>query len=106
VTRRRPEVQRCGKRHEPYLSCSVCWPIPPEQPERLQGPEVGTECIYHSSYPRFDSRHVIVIERSYVWAPNDPAYHGGGRRYDWKVVRFLDDNSRLCVDDKDLESVL
>jgi hypothetical protein len=29
---------------------------------------------------------VRIVERSYVWGPGDPAYHGGARRYDWKVI--------------------
>ena len=76
-------------------------PIPPERPEKLQGPEVGALCIYHSKYPRHDGEMCEVTARSYVWAPGDPSYGGGSRRYDWKVVRFASGGT-LCVDDKDL----
>ena len=96
MTRKRPDVQLCGKRHYHYLHCLTCNPPPAERPERLQGPEIGAECIY-------DERHAVITERSYVWAPGDPVYHGGSRRYDWKVIRFLDTGKTLCVDDKDLE---
>jgi hypothetical protein len=76
-------------------------PIPPENPARLQGPEVGAECVYTR---KGTSGRVTVTERSYVWAPGDPSYHGGARRYDWKVVRFGTGKS-LVVDDKDLTPV-
>lgn len=75
--------------------------IPPENPDRLQGPEVGTLCAYvNPRYPQFDGT-VEVIERSYVWAPGDPSYRGGSRRYDWKVIRYANGKT-MCVDDKDL----
>ncbi len=101
MTRKRPDVQRCGERHEHYLHCLTCNPPPPERPERLQGPEVGALCVYHSKYPQWDGQEVEVIERSYVWAPGDPAYRGGSRRYDWKIVRFASGKT-MCVDDADL----
>jgi hypothetical protein len=101
MTRKRPDVQPCGERHEPYLHCLICNPPPAERAEKLQGPEVGTRVIYHSKYPRHDGEAATVTERSYVWAPGDPSYHGGARRYDWKVIRF-DGGGSLCVDDKDL----
>lgn len=76
--------------------------IPPERPDKLQGPEVGALCLYSSRY-QTEPVVVRVLERSYVWAPGDPAYHGGSRRYDWKVIaRGPDGTRRLCVDDKDL----
>ena len=107
MTRKRPDVQPCGERHASYLHCATCWPIPPERPDKLQGPEIGAEVTYTSkSFP--DGVPAVVMQRSYVWAPNDPAYRGGSRRYDWKVIRILGDlppffGSRgLCVDDKDL----
>ena len=101
MTRKRPDVQLCGERHERYIHCMICNPPPPELPGRLQGPEVGARVVYHSKYPRHDGETATVTERSYVWAPGDPAYHGGARRYDWKVIRF-DSGTSLCVDDKDL----
>ncbi len=109
MTRKRPEVQPCGERHERYLHCQTCNPIPPERPERLQGPAVGERCLYRSkSFP--DGVPVTVTAASYVWAPNDPAYQGGVRRYDWKVIRIDPDailppfygGRGLCVNDKDL----
>lgn len=77
-------------------------PIPPERPERLQGPEVGTLCLYQG---RSDPSPMIVrvTERSYVWAPGDRSYGGGSRRYDWKIIARGPNGTRtLCVDDKDL----
>lgn len=47
---------------------------------------------------------MTVIERSYVWAPGDPSYHGGSRRYDDSVVRFPD-GVTLVVKDSDLTPV-
>lgn len=102
MTRKRPDVQPCGERHERYLHCLTCNPVPPERPERLTGPEIGARVLFHSTY-RGD-RVGTVRERSYVWAPGDPAYHGGSRRYDVKVVDF-DDGGSLAVDDRDLEAV-
>ena len=100
MTRKRPDVQLCGVRHEHYLHCLICNPPPAERPDKLQGPEVGALCVYQSRH-RPGPEMVSVTERSYVWAPGDPSYHGGSRRYDWKVVRF-DNGKTLCVDDKDL----
>jgi len=110
MTRKRPDVQPCGARHEHYLHCLTCNPIPPERPERLQGPAVGSLCRYtHGGV----SEIVRVAERSYVWGPGNPAYHGGSRRYDWKVIErqtvtdgaFVGNGRSLCVDDKDLEPI-
>ncbi len=102
MTRKRPDVQPCGERHERYLHCLICNPPPPERPDKLQGPEVGALCIYNAPrYPQWDGQTVEVTERSYVWGPGDPSYHGGSRRYDWKIVRFPTGKT-LCVDDKDL----
>lgn len=105
MTRKRPDVRPCGERHEPYLHCLACNPPPDERPERLQGPEIGPEYLYQGRHDPEPVR-VTVTARSYVWAPGDPSYHGGARRYDWKVVRFVDTPGRsLCVDDKDLVPV-
>lgn len=100
----RAEDVRKHPRTPRYRECRHM-PIPPERPERLQGPEIGTECIYNSASERFNGRRVVVIERSYVWGPGDASYGGGARHYDWKVIRFLDDGRTLCVDDKDLTPV-
>jgi len=94
MTRKRPDVQPCGTRHAHYLHCLACNPIPPERPERLQGPEIGARVMFRND-------PATVTERSYVWGPGDPAYRGGARRYDWKVIR-LDRGGSLCVGDEDL----
>jgi hypothetical protein len=105
MTRKRPEVQPCGERHERYLHCLTCNPIPPERPGLLQGPEVGALCLYQDRY-QTEPMVVRVLERSYVWAPGDPSYHGGARRYDWKVIARGPNGTRtLCVDDKDLTQI-
>ena len=86
----------------PRLAECKHMPIPEERPERLQGPEIGTLCLYQG---RNDPAPMIVrvLARSYVWAPGDPAYHGGSRRYDWKVIARGPNGTRsLCVDDKEL----
>jgi hypothetical protein len=74
---------------------------PAEDPTRLQGPEIGTLCVLRSNYDMFAERVVRVVARSYVWAPGDPNYGGGVRRYDWKVVEFAP-GRHVVVDDKDL----
>jgi hypothetical protein len=79
--------------------------IPPEDPERLQGPEVG-QLVWYEGYGKYIPAQVCrVVERSYVWGPGDHNFRNadgtfGMRRYDWKVVDF--GKSRLVVDDKDL----
>jgi hypothetical protein len=86
----------------PRLAECPHYPIPPENPDRLQGPEVGTLCLYSSRY-QTEPMVVRLLERSYVWGPGDPSYHGGARRYDWKVIARGPNGTRsLCVDDKDL----
>lgn len=111
MTRKRPEVQPCGERHERYLHCLICNPPPPERPDKLQGPEIGALCRYLS---RSGIGEIVrVTARSYVWAPGDPSYHGGARRYDWKVIErqnlvngsFIGNGRTLCVDDTDLTEV-
>lgn len=83
----------------PRLALCPHYPIPPENPDRLQGPEVGTLCLYQG---RNDPSPIVVrvVERSYVWAPGERT---GSRRYDLKVIaRGPDGARRLLVDDKDL----
>src|SRR4029079_11839642 len=103
MTRKHPDVQPCGERHEHYLHCFIFNPPPVEQPGRLQGPEVGALCLYQG---RYDPEPIVVrvVERSYVWAPGDPSYRGGSRRYDWKVID-RGQKGRLVVDDKDLTPI-
>ena len=109
MTRKRPDIQACGERHEPYLHCLTCNPIPPENPDKLRGPEVGARVVfrlYAGGKSLSDPEGLAVVTaRSYVWAPGDPSYHGGARHYDWKVIRFIASGKTLCVDDKDLEEV-
>lgn len=78
--------------------------IPGVNPEKLQGPEVGTEVIYRSGYTGPEGKRAVVTERSYVWAPGDPAYGGGIRRYDLKVIH-IHGGGDVLVDDKALEVV-
>lgn len=99
--RKLPDVQPCGERHERYLHCETCYPIPPERPEKLQGPEVGALVLYQDDRYQPEPIVVRVVERSYVWAPHDPAYHGGARRYDLKVID-RGPKGRLLVDDAKL----
>jgi hypothetical protein len=83
----------------PRLAECRHYPIPPERPEKLQGPEVGTLCLYQG---RNDPSPIVVrvIERSYVWAPGERT---GSRRYDLKVIARGPNGTRhLLVDDKDL----
>jgi len=88
---------------EHVCNWNAAWPIghplPPELPERLQGPEVGALCIYRDS--RDGPIVVTVLERSYVWSPGECRHKGGYRRYDWKVIERRP-GSRVVVDDKDL----
>lgn len=83
----------------PRLAVCHHYPIPPERPERLQGPEVGALCLYQG---RNDPSPVVVrvLERSYVWAPGERT---GTRRYDLKVIARGPNGTRhLLVDDKNL----
>lgn len=104
MTRKRPDTQRCGERHERYLHCLICNPPPAERPERLQGPEIDTLVRVTSRYDWLNGRVARILERSYVWAPGDPSYHGGARRYDWKVIQY-GEGKTLVVDDKDLTPI-
>ena len=76
----------------------------PENPDRLQGPEIGALCLIQSPYEWLSNRVVRVLERSYVWAPEvrgDDGYYGH-RRYDWTVIEF-GPGKTLVVDDVDLQ---
>lgn len=81
----------------PRLAECAHYPIPPENPERLQGPEIGTLCLYESRY-QHPPMIVCVLERSYVWAPGERSQ---SRRYDLKVID-RGPRGHLLVDDKDL----
>lgn len=96
----RAEAIRKHPRTPRLAECSH-YPIPPEQPERLRGPEIGARVMYRSlRYPQYDGP-ATVTERSYVWAPGE---RSGSRRYDLKVIRF-DRGGTLLVDDKDLTAL-
>ena len=75
-----------------------------EDPTRLQGPDLGfvlyEDKYAHATYP------VRVIERSYVWAP-EQHYTGqdghGNRHYDWSVIERGPGKYRsIVVNDTDL----
>jgi len=74
-------------------------PLPPERPEKLQGPEVGQLCILTSKY--HPGLVVRVTARSYVWSPGECRSHGGYRCYDWSVIDD-DHGYRVVVGDTDL----
>ena len=78
-------------------------PITPENPDRLQGPEAGTLHRVASTYGWLDGQVARVIERSYVWGPDQR--HGetrGHRRYDWSVIEYGPKAKTLVIDDADL----
>lgn len=82
----------------PRLAECPHYPIPRENPDRLQGPEVGTLCVYryHDDPPMI----VRVLERSYVWAPGERSQ---SRRYDLKVIARGPNGTRhVLVDDATL----
>lgn len=76
-------------------------------PARLTGPEVGTLCRITSKYDWLSNRVVLVLERSYVWGPDQP--NGGHRRYDSSVIQYGTGKSgkpfTVVVDDKDLTPI-
>lgn len=61
-------------------------PLPPEDPDRLEGPEVGTFWLYTSPYREDGTVVVRILARSYVWSPGECRQKGGYRHYDWSVV--------------------
>lgn len=81
----------------------------PEDPDKLQGPEVGSLCIYQDTdFPRWHGLVCKVLRRSYVWSPevHVAMNRHGYRRYDWTVIQFdkLDgerpwDRRSMVVDD-------
>jgi hypothetical protein len=78
-------------------------PLPPEDPEKLQGPEVGTYMLYHPKYGDAAPVVVRVIQRSYVWSPGECRSYGGHRHYDWSVIEEGPDGYRsIVVNDEDL----
>jgi hypothetical protein len=64
-------------------------PLPPVDPDRLTGPEVGQVVRYHDpQFVRWDGTLMRVKERSYVWSPGECRSNGGYRHYDWTVVEW------------------
>lgn len=84
--------------------------LQPENPDKLEGPELGALVLYRNPrYPRWDGQVMRVHARSYVWAgeqhmPN--GYHGH-RHYDWTVVQGIDGVSdrRMVVNDDELTAI-
>lgn len=94
-------------------------PLPPEEPTKLQGPELGF-VIYQPTPLRNHIRNaatgetviqtierpaivVRVIERSYVWSPGECCEQGGYRHYDWSVIEEGPNKYRaVVVNDTDL----
>ena len=92
-------------------------PLPPEDPDKLQGPEVGEFVMYQpdpltkwTNGPEgrvkvVEERPAVVvrvIKRSYVWSPGECSSRGGYRHYDWSVIEEGPDEFRAVVvnDDK------
>jgi hypothetical protein len=76
-------------------------PMMPENPAKVQGPELGFAVYTYKDRP---PEVVRVIERSYVWSPEQHHEMGHGyRRYDWKVIERGPNRFRsVVVDDADL----
>jgi hypothetical protein len=93
-------------------------PLPPEDPARVQGPEVGSHPIYKhvnrwgEGFPvvwheETTYQPATVLERSYVWSPGECRHNGGYRRYDWTVISTVGEGRAytVVVDDADLIEV-
>ncbi len=78
------------------------WAPVPEDPNKLQGPELGAKVIYNDpSFPRWDGMEYEVKARSYVWSPEKHGPNGHGiRHYDWTVIR--NEGGGMVVDDNKL----
>ena len=80
----------------------------PEDPAKLQGPPFGPARYFNAQYPRWDGVEMRVIERSYVWSPEQhrPDGYHGFRHYEWSVVEWDRDNDgrpgRMVVNDTEL----
>lgn len=77
----------------------------PEDPAKVQGPEVGALVLYHDKY-KGTTETVRVKARSYVWSPEiqRPDGYYGYRRYDWTVIERK--RGSLVVNDTDLTSLM
>lgn len=79
-------------------------PLPPEDPAKLRGPELGFAIYHHKSGAIISV--VRVIERSYVWSPGECRSNGGHRHYDWSVIEEGPDKYRaVVVNDTDLSPI-
>lgn len=91
-------------------------PLPPVDPAKLQGPEVGEMVTYHRVLHCGEGDPVVwhkevtdvpalVLERSYVWSPGECRHKGGYRRYDWSVITVYDPERSytVVVNDTDLK---
>lgn len=86
-----PGDPECGKGAWP-----TGHPLPPENPDKLQGPEVGEHVMYRDKV-------VVVLRRSYVWSPGECRANGGYRHYDWSVIAEGPGEYRsVVVNDTDL----
>lgn len=80
-------------------------PLPPVDPARLTGPEVGEFVLYNDKY-RGEQVVVRVVERSYVWSPGECRSKGGYRHYDWSVIEEGPGKYRaVVVNDTDLSPI-
>jgi hypothetical protein len=87
--------------------------LTPEDPDKLQGPDVGELMVYiDPNFSRWHGTIVRVLKRSYVWSPEAhmPTGYHGYRHYDWSVIE-TDVKSdgifgRMVVDDDKLEPVI
>jgi hypothetical protein len=71
-------------------------PLPPEDPAKLKGPDVGDFVLYKGLVVR-------VTQRSYVWSPGECRSRGGYRQYDSKVIEEGPNGYRsIVVNDSDL----
>jgi len=79
----------------------------PEDPAKLEGPEVGDYCIYVDPRYRWHNTVVKVKSRSYVWSPEEHGPNGHGiRHYDWTVIQTGSSGTMVVDDDKLVPLVL
>lgn len=76
-------------------------PLPPEDPAKLTGPEVGDLVVYNDpTYSRWHGMVMTVTARSYVWSPGECRSKGGHRLYSDSVV--FDGKGTMVVSDEKL----
>lgn len=83
-------------------------PLPPEDPDKLQGPEIGEPGVLYWNRYKQIYQPAKIIARSYVWSPGECRHQGGYRHYDWSVIETFDGERwyRVVVDDADLTARL